>query len=79
MPPKADYWKYFNILVCHIAEEVRGLKCGDSKPCEQDGIGRDGEGEIVTERGRRRDGDRQYGRPECRLVWTGEEKQSWKH
>ena len=26
------------ILVCHIAEEVRGLKCGDSKSCEQDGI-----------------------------------------
>ena len=21
------------ILVCHIAEEVRGLKCGDSKSC----------------------------------------------
>ena len=27
------------ILVCHIAILVRGLKCGDSKPCEQDGIG----------------------------------------
>ena len=26
------------ILVCHIAILVRGLKCGDSKPCEQDGI-----------------------------------------